>query len=99
MNLTKLEKDLILKITAESFSTSESLDFSKDWENGDYPFEDVCHIKGMAERFGMNQKTVKGVIGSLTKKGLISVFDDQIDHKRLWIDEEQFYQIKKLLNK
>lgn len=107
IKLTDLERTLILSITKESQWDHFSLDFNSEFEDfTSYAerdcFLDFCDVVDYSKLFNIDVKTIKGVLGSLQKKELISIEDGEgwdLDCNVLVIDEEQFYTIKKLLNK
>ena len=102
-NLTENEKTLIPHLMYSTFN-GDWIDLEKSWseqepfECGDY-FESIVETREYAKESKLSVETVKGVLGSLVKKGLITLVDDvDPDDKPmswLWINEEQFNEIKK----
>lgn len=101
--LTDLEKKLLPSILVSTFN-GDRIDLNKDWaensfhfENEDY-FESIVDTKIFSRWSGMDVPTIKGVIGSLVKKGLITLVEDIDSDDRpmnwLLIYQNQFDLIK-----
>ena len=96
--LTENEKTFILDITKRSNFTCESLDFSLTAEeNGLYEccdWECWADAKDLAKEHGYNVNVVKGLLGSLTKKGYILIEDATDCGDEVLIDKDRFEKIK-----
>lgn len=96
--LTQKEKMVLDAILKESNFNMDSIDLSKSWEDqklegGQYwAFADVRDYG-----CGMEKQAVRGIFGSLYKKGLIEVWQDDEDRTVVWIhiSEKHFNNIVK----
>ena len=96
LTLTEKEEMVLKAIIKESNFDSTRLDITKSWEEQsvrDY-FWAFADTKDYG--CGMNKQTVRGIFGSLVKKGLISLSDDD-DVTWIVIGKEEFENIKACL--
>ena len=98
MTLTEKEKMVLTAIISESDFNFNHLDITKDWEeqrleNGESYW---CFASVKDYGCGMDKQAVRGVFGSLHKKGLID-FDDSYGTDWIVIYEENFRRIKEVL--
>lgn len=101
-NLTENEKKLIGELIYSTFN-GDVIDLSKSWseqecfECVDY-FESIIDTKRYSRGCGLSVDTIKGVLGSLVKKDLITLIDDvdsdDLPMSWLTINEKQFNAIK-----
>lgn len=93
--LTEKEKMVMDGILKESNFNMCGIDLSKNWDEqslecGEYwAFADVRDYG-----CGMEKQAVRGIFGSLSKKGLISICEDE-DIDWIHITEKQFNNIRK----
>ena len=96
--LTENEKTFILKITRKSNFTCEELNFNLTAEeNGLYDcccWECWSDAKDLAKEHGYNVNVVKGLLGSLTKKGYIAIEDATECGDEVLINKDRFEKIK-----
>ena len=96
LTLTEKEEMVLKAIIKESNFDSTRLDITKSWEEQrvrDY-FWAFADTKDYG--CGMSKQTVRGIFGSLVKKGLISLSDDD-DITWIVIGKEEFENIKACL--
>lgn len=101
--LTENEKKLIPHLLVSTFN-GDYIELDRDWgeqepfENEDF-FESIVDTRMFAKYTGLSVETIKGELGSLVKKGLITLIDDidPDDKPMSWltINEQQFNAIKK----
>lgn len=96
--LTENEKKFLLDITKRSNFTCECLDFNLTAEeNGLYDccdWECWADAGEIAKEHGYKVNTVKGLLGSLTKKGYILIEDCTECGDEVLIDKSRFEKIK-----
>lgn len=101
--LTENEKKLIPHLLVSTFN-GDYIELEKDWSEQE-PFENegfmesIVDTRLFAKYTGLSVATIKGELGSLVKKGLITLIDDvdSDDKPMSWltINEQQFNAIKK----
>lgn len=100
--ITEKEEKVLRAIIAESNFNFNTVDLTKNWD--EQVFESG-HYEAFADTkdygCGLSKEAARGVFGSLLKKGLISLAEDEDGNGRplTWIiiDEEEFNKIKKVL--
>lgn len=99
--VSEKEEKVLREIIKESNFNLCKIDLTKSWKEqsfeGDY-FEAIADVKDYG--CGLSKGAARGVFGSLSKKGLIKLYEcDDSEAKFTWIiiDEEQFNNIKKVL--
>lgn len=101
--LTENELKLLKYITMTSSFNGDELDFTKEFEEQRLEDEDVyqtfVEIKDYNKLLGTNNAGSRAVLGSLVKKDLLTIYQDEDYPKTFWIHiyEEQFNRIKEIL--
>lgn len=102
MTLTEKEKMVLKSIMAESNFNMCEIDITKSWNEQKLESDTFWAFADVKDYgCGMNKAQVRGIFGSLVKKGLINIYDeDDGFFKVYWltINEENFNKIKECLN-
>lgn len=104
-NLTNNEKILLKNVLVSNFN-GDVIDLNKKWENQcleeSERFISIVDIKKYAFILKMEVNAAKGVLGSLVKKEMICIMEDEDGDGRpmswLMINEDNFNKIKEVLN-
>lgn len=100
ITLTANEKMVLDKIMARSNFNCDTIDITKEWKEQE--LEDPEQYWGFATvkdfGCGLSKQATRAIFGSLVKKGLIHVWDED-GEKFSWltIDEECFEKIKQVV--
>ena len=103
--LTENEQKLLDYITVASSFNGDTLDFSKSFEEQCLEDEDMyqtfVEIKDYNKLLGTNNAGSRAVLGSLVKKKLLSIYQDEDYPENFWVHiyKEHFDAIKDVLNK
>ena len=101
MKLTANETKLLESFISGSAFNGDKLDLTKSWneqllECEDYWME-IADIKSYASLLNTDKNGARGVLGSLTKKGIIGVTPDEVNGEPFWwvtINEDGFNKLK-----
>ena len=107
IKLTENEKNLIQLVRIADFNGTE-IDFNKTWDEQKNQLEDtdeyfdIVNTKRYANLLNTSTRAIKGILGSLAKKNLVTIMKDVDgdDKPMSWvrINENQFNKIKELLS-
>lgn len=103
--ITEKEEKVLRTIIAESNFNCNSLDVSKSWEEQSLEDPDAFWAFADVKDYGcgMTKGQTRGIFGSLSKKNLIELVEDESEYGKpfTWIiiREENFNNIKKVLNR
>lgn len=98
---TEKEKQVIEAIMEESNFNCDSIDINKSWAENSETFENDCSFLAIADSdysCGMTVPQMRAIFGSLSKKGCISIQEDESNGRQFnWIViyEDNFANIKK----